>query len=445
MTAEALQQLNLLDDFPPVSTAEWEAVIQKDLKGADYDKRLKWRTDEGIVVKPYYRAEDLPTAAPAPLVRGQGQPWKTVAPDEQPAVDVDAAPFHESGATAVQEIAFALSAAVDRIAAGKPVLWFGVRTGSNYFMEIAKLRALRVCWAQVAGAFGLPSMQVKIHCRTATENKTLYDPYVNLLRVTTEALSAVLGGCDTLCVQPAHFDAHLAENVQHILREESSLDQVADPAAGSYYIETLTDALARESWKLFQQVEAAGGLSTFPVDQALQQSREAKEKAVASRRRAIVGTNNYPNLADRALEESASAPDAWRLAAMFEKIRLRTERHAQATGKTPKVLLLEHGDLKMRKARSTFCQNFFGCAGFDIVASDEMQAADLIVLCSADAEYLTLAQQVCSKTKAPVVIAGNPKDQIDALKAVGVAGFVHVLSNAVETLTNWQDKLGVQP
>lgn len=444
MTAESFNELKLRAEFPPVATADWEAVIQKDLKGADYDKRLKWRTDEGIVVKPYYRAEDLPVTAPAPAVRAPGQPWSTVTPGHEPELDVDAAPYHEQGGTAVQEVAFALAAGAAKVVEGKTPTWFGVRVGSNYFMEIAKLRALRMCWAQVIAAFGLPPAEMKIHCRTATANKTLYDPCVNLLRVTTEGLSAVLGGCDSLCIEPAHFDAHLAENVQHILREESSLDRVADPGAGSYYIEALTDGVARAAWKLFQQVEAAGGLDKYPVAGELKKSREAKEKAVASRRNTIVGTNNFPNPQDRALAESATAPASWRLAATFEKIRLRTERHAQATGKTPRVLLLEKGDLKMRKARSTFCQNFFGCAGFDIVASDELQDADLVVLCSSDPEYLELAQAVCPKTKAPVVVAGNPSGQIDALKQAGVADFVHVQSNAVDTLTQWQDRLGVR-
>src|SRR5450756_2231566 len=94
---------------------------------------------------------------------------------------------------------------------------------------------------EVASAFGVQD-QLRIHARTAGENKTLYDPYVNMLRVTTEAVSAVLGGCDSLTITPCGFDAHLAENVHHILREESHLDKVIDPGAGSYYVEALTDA-----------------------------------------------------------------------------------------------------------------------------------------------------------------------------------------------------------
>ena len=110
------------------------------------------------------------------------------------------------------------------------------------------------------------------------------------------------------------------------------------------------------------------------------------------------------------------------------------------------MLLLKRGDPKMRSARANFCLNFFGCAGFDIVESEEYagQDADLVVLCSSDPEYLGLAQEVCAKVKAPVIVAGNPKDQIEALKAAGVQGFVHVQSDAVETLTAWQDRLGMR-
>jgi methylmalonyl-CoA mutase len=106
--------------------------------------------------------------------------------------------------------------------------------------------------------------------------------------------------------------------------------------------------------------------------------------------------------------------------------------------------LLERGDLKMRKARSAFCLNFFGCAGFDLVSSDAVVDADLVVLCSSDAEYLALAGEICPAVKVPVVVAGNPKDHVDALRAAGVTDFVHVLSNAVDTLTRWQDRLGIK-
>jgi methylmalonyl-CoA mutase len=100
----------------------------------------------------------------------------------------------------------------------------------------------------------------------------------------------------------------------------------------------------------------------------------------------------------------------------------------------------------MKGARANFCMNFFGCAGFDLVEAEEYQGtdADLIVLCSSDPEYLALAQEVCPRVKAPVLVAGNPKEQTAALQAAGVQGFIHIFSDAIQTLTEWQDKLGMR-
>lgn len=465
------EALRLRDDFPPVATEDWERAIRADLAGADYDRKLVWRTAEGIAVKPYYRREDLRGLEPQthsrpgafPFVRPDEQTWTLVEPwMEPPAGAVRADVYHERGGTAVQELAFALAEGVERLSAavaeGRPVdeaaasMSFVFAVGSNYFMEIAKLRAARLNWAQAVAAFGPASeasCRMRIHARTALANKSVYDPYTNLLRATTEALSAVIGGCDSLQVRPFRFSERLALNVQRILKEESHMDRVADPAGGCYYIEALTDAAARESWKLFQQIEAGGGFakSAAAIESALAASREAREKAIASRRATLVGVNNYPDLNETAPDEpvKAAAGSVWRAAEPFERIRQRTERHARRTGRRPSVLLLVRGDVKMRMARAQFCLNFFGCGGFSVTESlDLSPGADLIVLCSSDVEYAAFAEDICPRAAAPVLVAGNPKDQIDALRAAGVADFVHVASNAVETLTRWQDKLGME-
>jgi methylmalonyl-CoA mutase len=443
MAETPMTDLRLRDDFPPVPTAAWEDQIRRDLKGADYEARLVWRTDEGIAVRPYYRSGD---ATPrGPLANAAGT-WEMTPPGREPAASVSVVEAHEQGATAVQEVAYALAQGADLLASGAAVATMGFAIGSNHFMEIAKLRAARLLWHAVASAFGATE-GVRLHARTAGENKTMYDPYVNMLRVTTEALSAILGGCDSLTITPCGFDAHLAENVHHILREESHLDKVLDPGAGSYYVEALTDAVAAEAWALFQAIEAAGGWATYSASgapaAALAEARAAKEQAVAARRRVLVGTNQYPNLQERELDGGVRPGPGWRLAEPFEAIRLRTERHAAATGRTPRVLLLEHGDLATRKARAAFCLNFFGCAGFEIVQADTLLEADLVVLCSADAEYPALARAVVPQTAAPVLVAGYPKAAIDALTEAGIAGFVHARSNAVETLAAWQARLGV--
>jgi methylmalonyl-CoA mutase len=266
-------------------------------------------------------------------------------------------------------------------------------------------------------------------------------------------MSAAIAGCESLTVEPFGFDEHIAINIQRVLAEEAHLSAVADPAGGSYYIETLTASLAREAWSFFQRIEAAGGYTTsLPwLAQEIATTRAAREKAMSLRRRVMVGVNNYPNLAEKRIAQG-TVPDMsegpfpqFRLALPFEAIRDRTVRHAARTGRTPKVLLLKRGDLKMRMARSNFSLNFFGCAGFDITESEEYANtdADLIVLCSSDAEYLGLAQEVCRAANVPVIVAGNPKDQIEALEATGVQGFIHIASDAVETLTTWQDRLGV--
>lgn len=436
--------LHVRADFPPVTTEEWEAAIAKDLKGADYEKKLVWRTEEGLAVRPYYRASE----AQYPAVPPKGG---AAAPN---AIRADL--LHEAGAHAVQELGYALAAGVEKLAEVQDgsQIEFVFAAGPYYFIEIAKFRAARLLWAQAVAAFGLSAAPMRIVVRTPRRNKSVYDRYTNLLRATTEALSGVIGGADAVTVEPFGFEPHTALNVERLIREESHIDAVEDPAAGSYFIEAVTDALGREAWKLFQQVEAAGGyskaLASGAIDAALAQSRAARDKALSSRRRALVGVNNFPNTMEKTPETDApalfeSALPQIRLAEPFEKLRQHTIDHAAATGRYPKVLLLKRGDVKMKGARATFCLNFFGCAGFDIVESDELaDDADLVVLCSSDPEYLALAQEVCAQVKVPVIVAGYPKEQIEALQAAGVGGFVHMQSDAIETLTLWQDRLGMR-
>jgi len=572
----------LLLEFPPVSTESWEEVIRKDLKGADYAKKLIWQTEEGLAVKPYYRADDItgleyPDAAPGafPYARGNRSTgdWRireeidAVDPEEanqaahaavhagaeeiafsnavianasdlgmlfsklneiplhlqnageaqlrllmerkkpaqistgwNPLSNLDfaaeviaAAPsslvpftihgeeFEESGATAVEDVGFALAAGADflaemqtrkvNISHAASSLTFSFAIGGNFFFQIAKLRAFRMAWARVVDCFGgsRESEKARIHARTSRWNETIYDPHVNILRGTTEAISAILGGADSLTVAP--FDEcykapdeasrRLARNTQIILKHEALLFRVADPGAGSYSLEMITDFIAREGWKSMQIIEAAGGYLKAQAEgriaQALAKSLAARDKAVSSRRRIFTGTNQHANLTEKALDriDFSRPASVHRGTELYEQLRLRTECHAAKTGKTPRVLLAEIGDAKMRSARSGFAANFFGCAGFDLVtkrfaSADEIAAfeADLIVLCSSDAEYLALATDVIARLKAlgrntSVVIAGNP-DSVEQLQAAGVADFVHVRSNPIELLAKWQQLLGIK-
>jgi methylmalonyl-CoA mutase len=460
------ETLNLAKVFPAVPTAAWEEAIAKDLKGADYEKKLVWRTEEGIAVRPYYRKEDLAGLENQLLMRRRSPGWEigqdAVLPDNAIRADL----LHEAGAHCVQQLGYAIAAGVERLAGltgKKPAaeaaceIGFVFAVGSSYFLEIAKLRAARLLWAQAVSAFepkDESACNMRLHVRTARRNKSLCDCYTNLLRATTEALSAVIGGCDRLTVDPFGFDSRRAVSIQRILMEEAHMDAVADPAGGSYYIEALTDSMAREGWRLFQQVEAEGGyakaLESGSMANDLAIARTARDKALSGRRQCLVGVNNYPDLTEKtpgaeAPARMSSPLPEYRIAEPFEKIRQRTFEHARAAGRYPTVLLLKRGDVKMKGARANFCLNFFGCAGFDILESEEYAGtdADLIVLCSSDSEYLTFAQEVCPKVKGPVLVAGNPKDQIKGLKASGVQGFVHAHSDMVETLTEWQNRLGM--
>ena len=453
------KKLNIAGEFPAVSTEDWEAVIAKDLKGADYEKKLVWRTEEGFSLRPYYRAEDIAGLEAQLGRRRVNRGWKICEkfPASECAIRADL--LHEAGATAVEELGFAIAEAVEcltEIVRDKPVdeaaeeIDFVFAAGPSYFIEIAKLRAARLLWKQALAAFGAKEpADACITVRTPARNKSVYDRHTNLLRAATESLSAVIGGCDALYVEPFGFDGHLAVNIQRILKEEANIDAVADPAGGSYYVETLTDSIARAAWKVFQQVEAEGGYSKAEaagsIEKALEASREARAKALSSRRKTLVGVNSYPNLMEKE-SEMQTPEESGRLAEPFEKIRRRTIDNAKKARRYPRVLLLTRGDVKMRGARSNFALNFFGCAAFEIETSDKYADtdADLIVLCSSDPEYLDFAREVCPKVDVPVLVAGNPKDQIEELEAAGVKGFIHVLSDAAAVLAEWQDNIGLE-
>ncbi|MFN7993077.1 MAG: methylmalonyl-CoA mutase family protein [Bryobacteraceae bacterium] len=395
-------------------------------------------------------------------------------PDFRP-ITVRAHRFAEAGSTGLQELAFALAEGVEIIAqltergikadqaAGS--LAFSLAIGSNYFLEIARLRAARTLWARAVESFHTGSTdaaRMVIHARTLHGTKTVYDSHVNLLRATTEAMAAAIGGADSLQVEAfddtygegTPLSRRLARNTQLILKKEALLDRFVDPAGGSYYIEFLTDSLAREGWKLLQQIEAAGGFLKYSESGALERdiakSRADRELAVSTRRRTILGTNQYPDPKERMLPKIERVDPSPRPARIFEDIRLRTERHAQSTGHTPRFLLLESGDMKMRKARSGFIANFFACAGFEIQIAESLTGdPEVVVLCSSDPEYAALAAKVIGELRAaekstPVLVAGNPTDAVEQLKQAGVADFIHVRSNAAETLRAWQERLGVK-
>ena len=406
-------------------------------------------------------------------------------------LSVNASHYHNAGATAVQELAFAMAAGSEYLNqltergmdanAITPLMSFHFAIGSSYFMEIAKFRAARFLWAHIAEAYGVEKENAKcyIHAVTANWNKTLYDPYVNMLRTTTEGMSAGIAGVDAMTILPfdnvynieTEFASRVSRNQQIIIKEEAHLDKVVDPAAGSYYIEHLTDSLIHAAWELFLKIDEMGGyakaLERGFIKEQIELSAQKKDKAVASRKTDILGTNQFPNQLETMLEniEREIKPDfegirRYRAAEAFEKVRLDTEIHVKNGGKRPKVFLLTFGNRAMRKARSGFVANFFAGAGYEIIDNDgfefpeqgakaAMEAqSDIVVLCSADDEYLGLTMKVSDffnyeEKKPQLLVAGYPKDDIDSLKEMGVSEFIHVKTNMLETLQKYNQLLGI--
>lgn len=608
----------LFDVFSPVSTEEWKAKITADLKGADFDKKLVWRTNEGFNVQPFYRKEDLeglPTIGSLPgefpYVRGtrdnndwlirqevqgstdeemnaharhildkgaesigitlhhgadadlkailkdidlkkvevnitccpgkaaavagelvaiikeagaenefrgsidynpfrrllkHGLPFPKDAAKEGKALydavkdvkglrcfAVDSFMFNNAGAFITQELGYALAWGAEWMTmmteAGLSAnevasrIKFNMGISSNYFMELAKFRAGRMLWAEIVKAYKADEENCKmfVHAVTSKFNQTLYDSHVNLLRSMTETMSAALAGVDSLetlpfdlCYKnPDEFSERIARNQQVLLREESHLDKVVDPAGGSYYIETLTASIAAQAWKVFNEVEDNGGFAALlakgEIQAKVNESGVKRHVDVARRKENLLGTNQYPNFNEKALDKvegecgctcgchagevqdgAVAALNFDRAASQFEQLRLDTERASHR----PKVFMLTIGNLAMRLARAQFSSNFFGCAGYEIIdnigfntvkegvdAAME-KGADIVVLCSSDDEYAGYAPEAFKELngRAMFVVAGAPACMED-LKAQGIENFIHVRVNVLDTLVGFNAKL----
>ncbi len=607
----------LFDMFPPVSTEEWMAKINVDLKGADFNKKLVWRTNEGFNVMPFYRKEDiegLPSVGSMPgqfpyvrgtrtnnnwLIRQQilGQTAAEINSNAKHAIDkgveslgvclcdlevsdlatvlegidlkkieinvnccpgkavevakalvalvekagasaefrgsigfnpfkrllkhglefkkdlketalavyeavkplvglrcfaVDSYMLNNAGAYITQELGYALAWGAEWMtlmteAGVTPCevnnrIKFNMGISSNYFMELSKFRAARMLWAEIVKAYGADEecCKMSVHAVTSRFNMTVYDAHVNLLRSMTETMSAALAGVDSIETlpfdlqykTPDEFSERIARNQQHLLRDESHLDKVVDPAGGSYYIETLTSSIAVQAWKVFNEVEDNGGfyvmLKKGEIQAKVNESGVKRHLDVARRKEILLGSNQYPNVNEKALdkiekesckcgcgcgETTDGAVDFLifdRAASQFEQLRLDTERAANR----PKVFMLTIGNLAMRLARAQFSGNFFGCAGYEIIDNNGFatvkegvdaamaQGADVVVLCSSDDEYAEYAPEAYKELagRAEFVVAGAPAC-MDDLKAQGIENFIHVRVNVLDTLVAFNTKL----
>lgn len=411
-------------------------------------------------------------------------------------LNVNSVTLNNSGAYIYQELGYALAwgneyiqllvdAGVDATEAAKRIK-FNMGVSDNYFMEIAKFRAGRLLWANIVKQYAPKcdcACQMHVCAITSEYNQTMFDSYVNLLRSETEAMSAALSNVDSIIVTPFDkcyqtpddFSERLARNQQLLLKEEAHFDKIVDVAGGSYYLEHLTDAIAQQSWKLFLDVENAGGFLSQALEGKIQEAVNASDVTrhanAAKRKEFILGTNQFPNFNEKSegkspisasskgcshhghdCEPDFTALHSRRLASEFEDLRLSTEK----AEKQPVAFMLTIGNLAMRQARAQFSCNFLACAGYKVIdnlgfatVEEGVEAAvkagaDILVLCSSDDEYAEYAIPAFKALdgRAMFVVAGAPACS-DELKAAGIENFIHVRVNQLETLKEYNAKLGI--
>ncbi|WP_370224754.1 methylmalonyl-CoA mutase family protein [Cytobacillus sp.] len=405
---------------------------------------------------------------------------------------VNSAIYHNGGANAVQELAFSLAAGVNHLQyfleKGKSTeemlskMVFKFAVGSNFFMEIAKLRAARVLWGKVAEAYGADGdgKKMVISAETSFFTKSAYDSYVNMLRAGNEAFAAILGGVQYLHVSPFNdpegsqtpFSERIARNTQLILREEAHLLKVSDPAGGSWYIEHLTNELISKSWELFLEIEEQGGMadalqSGWVQDQIIQ-VLEKKKKDVHTRKQSIIGTNIYANLDEKPLQiemetvrnsrSDLKTITQVRLSESFEGLRNLSER-LKGKGIRPEAGLICLGALKDHKARADFISGFLAPGGVDAVKSGSVynpEDAEAFIqktncrhyfICGSNELYDSMAVPLIKQLKeafpsAEIYLAGLPEErEKDEYENAGIGGYIHVKSDCYETLLNMLNEM----
>ena len=407
---------------------------------------------------------------------------------------VNTVALNNAGAYIVQELGYALAwgneylqqlvdAGVDVDLAAKKIK-FNMGVSENYFMELAKFRAARMLWAQIVKQYEPKcdcACKMCVHAVTSEYNQTLFDSYVNLLRSQTEAMSAALAGVHSMVVTPfdvtyeapTDFSERIARNQQLLLKEECHFNTVVDPGAGSYYVEHLTDSLAVEGWKIFLKVEEEGGflaaVKAGTIQDDINATNVKRHGDAAKRKEFLLGTNQFPNFTEKSegkravgcgcccgkakdsSEPAFKAISSTRLAADFEDLRIHTEET-----KVPVAFMLTIGNLAMRQARAQFSCNFLACAGYKVIdnlgfktVEEGVDAAleakaDIVVICSSDDEYAEYAIPAFKYLdgRAMFVVAGAPAC-MDDLKAAGIENFIHVRCNVLETLKEYNQKLGI--
>lgn len=478
----------LLEEFPAATAAQWRQAAEELLKGAPFAKKMITRTAEGIELQPIYHPVDTRQSGGDEARRRffRGGRWKIAPDDSAGTIMVDTRFWHDAGACAVQELAFALAVGIEQLRKilqrGAPLAEatrdtrFAFCAGSNFFMEIAKFRAARLAWACVVRAFGGDEVACRVHLQvtTATRNKTAYDAHTNILRTTTEAFSAVVGGCDSLHIgafdeftaTPSESGERIARNIHHILADECDIARVADPAGGSSYVEWLTNEVATQAWGLMQEIEGHGGISaalSIGYFQGLvEETAKARARALATRRATIVGVNQYPNARER--PPGRRPTTVQRESEPFERLRDAAAAFAERTGHPPRIFQANLGPSRLYRLRADWTTGFFEVGGFAVAADRDFEnaaeaaaqalasGARLVVLTSSDENYTTAVEMFACTIKAAdpgifVLVAGTPKSPAveTAWRTAGVDDFVNLASNALELLTHLLTKIGALP
>ncbi|WP_101949882.1 methylmalonyl-CoA mutase small subunit [Mycobacterium sp. 3519A] len=384
------------------------------------------------------------------------------------AITVDGPAFHNLGASASWELAAAVAAAVSYLRllvdgglAARDALRqisFRFAADDDQFMTIAKLRAARQLWARVAEVVGESDAgAARLHAVTSLPMMAQRDPWVNMLRTTVAAFSAGAGGADTVLVHPfdvaipggfpgtaPSFARRIARNTQLLLLEESHIGRVLDPAGGSWFVEDLTESLAEQAWKHFQDIESRGGFEAardYVVDQ-IKEVADRRADDIAHRRTSLTGVNEYPNLAEPPLPQGDALETVVRYAAGFEALRNRSDAFLEKTGSRPKVLLLPLGPLAEHNVRTTFATNLLASGGIEAVTEDT--TAQIAVICGTDARYAAEASAAVDAARkagiSHVLLAGPEKAVAEADSKPD--GYLTAKIDAVKTLSDLLSRLG---
>jgi methylmalonyl-CoA mutase len=394
---------------------------------------------------------------------------------------INSAPYHNKGASATQELAYALSEGVSYIEALRENGWtlekatekmhFHFSVGSHFFLEIAKIRAFKKLWQEVLFSYGLAedmiSRSISISAETSRFNKSALDSYVNMLRGGGEAFSAIIAGVDYLVVAPFNevsgevnpFSERIARNTQLILGEEAHLDKVIDPGGGSYYVEWLSEEVGKLAWKEFQQIDEQGGilvsLRNGSIQDHINRVRDARLHDLATRKNSVIGTNIYANLEETLPAERLNAVE--RLSLPFEDLRSR----AKKLSTKPVAGLIGLGELKTHKPRADFVNGFLATGGIHSHQSKEcFSKEDLLhfveetrypyyVVCGKDEEYcdqLSMIIESIHQIDSDIVIdiAGKiPDEKRSEWDLMGLNGSIYhkqnILEKMDELLTIWEE------